>query len=237
MKKILIVDDEENARLYLAAILNELFPEMEIQLASSPAEAVFLISKKCADIIFLDVEMPGMSGLEMLAQLRESIKQTPVIFVSSYNRVEFVQKALRLNAIDYIDKPVDPMELKNAMEKAKLQFNKVEFQTANQKLKLFTEKGEMLFEPNEIMYFESKKRDSIAHFVNGFHDVTVRCNLKELEATLPINIFVRVSRQCVVNKQYVKFASQSTHSITLMEGCKSTEIEKVNPDFFKKLKS
>jgi len=237
MKKILIVDDEENARLYLAAILNELFPEMEIQLASSPAEAVFLISKKCADIILLDVEMPGMSGLEMLAQLRESIKQTPVIFVSSYNRVEFVQKALRLNAIDYIDKPVDPMELKNAMEKAKLQFNKVEFQTANQKLKLFTEKGEMLFEPNEIMYFESKKRDSIAHFVSGFHDVTVRCNLKELEAILPINTFARASRQCVVNKQYVKFASQSTHSITLMEGCKSTEIEKVNPDFFKKLKS
>jgi DNA-binding LytR/AlgR family response regulator len=236
MKKALIVDDEENARLYLAAILHELYPEMEIQLAASPTEAIFLISKKCPDLILLDVEMPGMSGLELLREMRDSIKQTPVIFVSSYKRAEFIQNAMRLNAIDYIDKPVDPAELKSAIEKSCISSLTQNTQASNHKLKLFTEKGEMLFEPNEIMYFESHKRDAIAHFVNGFQNVKVRCNLKALEAILPSDVFMRSSRQCIVNKQFIKFTSQSNRSITLMEGCKSIVIDRVNPEFFKKLK-
>ena len=236
MKKILIVDDEENARLYIAEILHELFPNIEIQLASTPTEAVFLISQKCADIILLDVEMPGMTGLEMLAQLRESIKQTPVIFVSSYKHAEFIQKAIRLNAVDYIDKPVDPCELKRAIEKSNALLYSNDSRKNAQKLMLFTEKGEMFFDANEIMYFESKKRDSIAHFVNGFQEVTVRCNLKELETILPTGVFARASRQCIINLEFIKFTSQSTRSITLMEGCKSILIDRINPDFLKKLK-
>ena len=236
MKRVLIVDDEENARLYLAAILQELYPDIEIQMAASPAEAIFLISKKCADVILLDVEMPGMSGLEMLSQLRQSIQQTPVIFVSSYNRVEFVQKAMRLNAIDYIDKPVDPVELKNAMDKSLATNPFYNKNKDNQLLKLFTEKGEMLFEPSEIMYFESHKRDSIAHFANGYQSVVVRGNLKKLVAILPSSIFTRTSRQLVVNKHYIKFVSHSNLTITLMDGRKPIVLERIFPAFYKTIK-
>jgi DNA-binding LytR/AlgR family response regulator len=141
---------------------------------------------------------------------------------------------MRLNAIDYIDKPVDPAELKRAIEKSCISASTQNI--INQKLRLFTEKGEMLFEPNEIMYFESHKRDAIAHFVNGFQNVKVRGNLKSLETILPSRIFVRSSRQYIINKQFIKFTSQSNHTITLLDGCKSIVLNKINPEFFKNLK-
>lgn len=55
--------------------------------------------------------MPGMTGLDLVAEMQTSLKNVPVIFVSAYKRAEFIQRALRLNAVDYLDKPVDPTEL------------------------------------------------------------------------------------------------------------------------------
>ena len=127
-KKILIVDDEEQSRLYLASIVNELHPELSIQLAATPAEALFLLNKECMDVVFIDVEMPGMTGLEMLEKLRGINANLPVIFVSAYKRAEFIQKAMRLGAVDYIDKPVDPIELESALQKI-LQFKITSLQT------------------------------------------------------------------------------------------------------------
>ena len=158
MIKVLIVDDEENARLYLANILHELFPEFEILMAASPTEALFILIKQKITIILLDVEMPGMTGLEFADDLHKQLTGVPVIFVSAYKRAEFIQKALRLNAVDYIDKPVDPKELEIAILKAcdypELHIKK---KIDNGRLKLYTAQGEMFFEPNEIMYFESEK--------------------------------------------------------------------------------
>jgi len=219
-KKILIVDDEEKARLYLASILHELFPEFLIQFASSPQEAIFLLECQYFDIILLDVEMPGMTGLEMLEQLRIKIKNTLTIFISAYKRAEFIQKAMRLNALDYIDKPVDPEELYNAINKC-LHFannNSGETSQVNKKLNLFTERGEMFFKPDEILYFESLKRDAIALFANGAKSVIVRHNLSHLEQHVLSNEFLRISRQHIINIKYLKFISKSNRSITLSTG-------------------
>ena len=94
----------------------------------------------------------------------------------------------------------------------------------------------MIFEPDEIMYFKSNKRESIAHFVNGFIEVTVRCNLKTLQNKLPENTFLRVSRQAIINKRFVKFISQSNNTITLADGYKKCIIERVFPEVFKNQK-
>lgn len=237
-KTVLIVDDEEKSRLYLAELVHELFPMFIFQFASSPFEALFILEKQKTDLIFLDVEMPGMTGLDMLEELRKKVNNTPVVFVSGYKRAEFIQKALRLNAIDYIDKPVDPEELRNAIEKS------CNYQTINEtvetnqnvstkKLCLSTINGEMLFEPDEIMFFQSKKRESIAHFINGFPEVLVRQNLKSLIDILPADRFLRVSRQYIINKRFVKFISQSNKSITIVDGYKKIVLERIFPTIFK----
>jgi CheY-like chemotaxis protein len=155
-KTVLIVDDEEKSRLYLAELTHELFPELTLQFAASPFEALFIIEKQKIDLIFLDVEMPGMTGIDLLTQLREKILKTPVVFISAYKRAEFIQKALRLNAVDYIDKPVDPEELQLAIVKAlknsiDSELSTLPTQKTIKKLSLHTANGEMLFEPDEII--------------------------------------------------------------------------------------
>lgn len=235
-KNILIVDDEEKARLYLANILHELFPNFTLQLASSPLEATFILSSQCIDLVFLDVEMPGMTGLEMLEQLRQKMKNIPVIFVSAYKRAEFIQKALRLNAIDYIDKPVDPIELKEAIEKAfKSQLGINNNINSLQKLRLYTSKGELFFEPKEIMYFETAKRNSRAFFTNNSGDVIVRENLIDLETKLPSKYFKRISRQYIINIMYIKFVSKCNQTISIQSDSNKLEIKKVFPRIFSEL--
>jgi len=220
-KKILIVDDEEEARLYLANIVEELFPDLHIILAASPNEALYLIKKECIDAVLLDVEMPGMSGLEMVSRLREQLVNTPIIFVSAYKRAEFIQKALRLDAVDYIDKPVNPIELDKALRKALLISNGtfVNFiESSNQiknRIRLSTVKGIMFFDPNEILLFKSNKRDSYAVFKDGKTTLLIRENISLLATKLPTSNFIHINRQCIVNLNYINIVSKCNKSITL----------------------
>lgn len=237
---ILIVDDEENARLYLANFINTLYPEFSIHFASSPVEAVFILKKEIIRILFLDVEMEGQTGLQMLEKFRDMLGHVPVIYVSGYKKPEFIQKAMRLNALDYLDKPVDPVELKCAVDKAlniiQNQTDKSDDNNTVPKICLQTEKGDLYFHPEDIICFESNKRYAIAHFLNSNKKVNVRANLLELSSVLPVKYFIRVSRQYIVNIQRIKYVSRSNKSVTLDDGSDQLVIFRVYPDFFKKFR-
>lgn len=234
-KNILIVDDEENSRLYLANILFELYPELHVQFASTPQEALFLIPKNSFDIIFTDVEMPGMSGHELVQQIREMKIMTPVIFVSAFSNTTYLRNALRLSAVDYLDKPVNPNELKIAIKKALSKRNNgVDTNNdAGKKIKLFCEQGLLYFEPEEILCFETKRNNSLAYFANDNKKVIVRYNLSELIEVLPATIFVRVSRQFIINIHKIKYISKSNKSIVLNHNKDQLVIHKVFPEILR----
>lgn len=233
-KKILIVDDEEQSRLYLASIVSELHPELSIQLAATPTEALFLLNKECMDVVFLDVEMPGMTGLEMLEKLREVKASIPVIFVSAYKRAEFIQKAMRLGAVDYIDKPVDPIELEYALQKI------FHFKNLGTQIKpidrfcLFTNSGDMFMEVDDIIYFTSDKRYSTTFLTDG-SSKTVRDNLQTLSKKLPEQYFLRVSRQHIVNMRFIKFVSKTNKTITIQSCGNNVELSRIHPNVITKL--
>lgn len=214
-KKILIVDDEEQSRLYLAEILHTMRPEYSISLASTPAEALFIAKKDCLHLIFLDVEMPGMTGLDMLSELRKSQPSIPVIFISAYKRAEFIQRALRLDAIDYLDKPIDPIELECALVKV---FNTHKNASALNKdlerFHLLTHAGDMFVDVDNIVYFSSDKRYSKVYFSDN-SSTNVRENLETLDKKLPEKHFLRVSRQYIVNINCIQLVSKSNKTITL----------------------
>lgn len=237
VKKILIVDDEENSRLYLAQILKALHSEYEVLLSATPTEALFLIANHDVDLVLLDVEMPGMTGLELLTEIRKKLNCVPAVFVSAFKVADYIQKAIRLGAVDYIDKPVDPLALEQVLLKcfAPPLLDLPSDPTNTDKLKLFTEKGDMIFCPSEIVYFESAKRYSVAYFKFGLRSVIVRENLVNLERLLPSVSFLRVGRQHIINTQYVKFVSRSNKSIVLDAGENHIIIEKVYPEVFSKI--
>ena len=110
--RALLVDDERLARAELTRLLDK-FPEIEIvSEASNGEEAIKLIEEHKPDLVFLDVQMPGMTGFEVL----EHLHIVPnIIFVTAYD--EYALKAFEVNALDYVLKPIELSRLEKAIEK------------------------------------------------------------------------------------------------------------------------
>src|SRR6218665_890242 len=110
--RAIIIDDERLARAELKKLLQE-FPEIEvIDEAANADEGIQKIDSLQPDLIFLDIQMPGKTGFDMLSQL----ERTPqVIFTTAYD--EFALKAFEVNALDYLLKPVEPKRLADAIHK------------------------------------------------------------------------------------------------------------------------
>ena len=116
MYKALIIDDERLARNELKKLLAD-FSEIEIiGEAANADEGIEKIDSLVPDLIFLDIQMPGKTGFDMLQELDRA---PHVIFTTAYD--EFALKAFEVNALDYLMKPVEPKRLKDALQKLWLQ--------------------------------------------------------------------------------------------------------------------
>ena len=113
MIRAIVIDDERLARQELKNLLQS-FDNIQIVAESGkPEEALDLIEKENPDLIFLDIQMPGMTGFEMLDELEGTAPE--VIFVTAYD--EYALKAFEVNALDYLMKPVEESRLQEAIEK------------------------------------------------------------------------------------------------------------------------
>ncbi|MBV9489797.1 MAG: response regulator [Verrucomicrobia bacterium] len=110
MKRILIIDDEPNVRLNFRLAL-EVEGYAVIEAASAAAAREKLLGE-LFDLAILDLRMPGMDGLELLAQMREEGMATPVIIVTAHGSVPDAVRAMKLGAIDFLEKPLRPAELR-----------------------------------------------------------------------------------------------------------------------------
>lgn len=112
--KAIIIDDELRARMLLRAMLQEHAPHLEVVAdCENLPKGIKAIRREKPQLVFLDIEMPGHSGLELLDFFNEEEIDFRIIFVTAYN--EYAIKALRLSALDYLLKPVDAEELKAAV--------------------------------------------------------------------------------------------------------------------------
>ncbi len=121
--KVVLIDDETRALNRMKLLLNN-FPEIEILEQFENAElGIVYILKHEPDLVFLDVEMPGKSGLELADEVNKNNLNTKIIFVSAYQH--YAIKAIKQYAFDYLLKPINIDELKTTIEryKAKLQIN------------------------------------------------------------------------------------------------------------------
>ena len=116
MIRAVIIDDERLARNELKKLLQE-FPEIEvIAEAANANEGIEKIDSLNPDLIFLDIQMPGKTGFDMLAELD---KAPDVIFTTAYD--DYALKAFEVNALDYLLKPVEPRRLADALHKLHLE--------------------------------------------------------------------------------------------------------------------
>src|SRR6478736_2111975 len=119
MQKAVIIDDERLARNELKKLLLD-FPEIEvIGEAANAAEGIEKIESLSPDLVFLDIQMPGKTGFDMLTELDSA---PHVIFTTAYD--EYALKAFEVNALDYLMKPVEPKRLADAVHKLQYEVSK-----------------------------------------------------------------------------------------------------------------
>ncbi|MDD2998548.1 MAG: response regulator [Candidatus Riflebacteria bacterium] len=112
MKKnlVLIVDDEKNIRLTMTQSLESI--NFSVQTAVNGEEALQKLCESSFDLVCLDLKMPGMDGMDVLRQIRKNWPQTSVIIVTAYGTVDFAVEAMKLGAVDFIQKPFSPGEIR-----------------------------------------------------------------------------------------------------------------------------
>lgn len=114
MKKVLVVDDEPNVRLMMRTTLEG--SGYAVDEAADGPEALDRLRSAPADLVLLDLKMPGPSGLDVLRTLRESGDDVPVVFVTAYGSIADAVAAMRLGAIDFLTKPVTPASIRRVTD-------------------------------------------------------------------------------------------------------------------------
>ena len=204
--KTIIVDDERLARRELNNLLSE-YPEVEIIAeCANGAEAIEQINEKQPDLVFLDIQMPGMNGFEML----EELDFTPrVIFVTAYD--EYAIKAFEVNALDYLLKPVEPARLKDALHKMREEIREEKAQRQDgsaerlgQEDRIFLKDGEKCWfvAMKDIRLFESEGNYVRVLFKN--QKPLILKSLNNLEQRLDPKTFFRVNRKFIINLHWVE---------------------------------
>jgi DNA-binding NtrC family response regulator len=117
--KILVVDDEEVVRLSHIRALASIHCDVEV--VKNGTEALQVMEQRPADVVLLDLRMPGMDGMAVLKEIKHSWPETEVVIITGYPNVDTAKEAVRLGAYDYLAKPVGPDEVINVANGAMTQ--------------------------------------------------------------------------------------------------------------------
>lgn len=115
IKRILVVDDEENTRIGLTKLLSQ--EGFEVESAANGNDALELLGQKKVSLVISDINMPDMNGLVFLRELSRNFPSTNVIMITAYGGVESYLEAMNLGAYEYLHKPVRLDELRSVMKK------------------------------------------------------------------------------------------------------------------------
>jgi two-component system response regulator LytT len=210
-----VVDDEPLACDELSYLLND-FPEVEvIARGSNGLEAVDLIQKLEPEMVFLDVHMPGLDGLEVVRRLRETGIDLPhFIFVTAYD--QYAVEAFRLAAMDYLLKPVDKGRLAETIDRARRSIQdhkttpepgpatpKVPASTPRTKLMVRAANRYLIVDAHDVIYatIDDGLITLVATNVEGHSNYRT---IEELQANLDRDMFWRVHRSYLVNINRIK---------------------------------
>ena len=203
----IIIDDERLARNELKKLLQDHADIEVIDEAANVDEGLEKIELHNPELIFLDIQMPGKTGFDLLAELDKAPK---VIFTTAYD--EYAIKAFEVNALDYLLKPIEPKRLSDTMNKLHDELNreKAEGQTGfnrgtlNEQDQVFVKDGERCWfvKLGEIRLFESVGNYAKVFF--GTNKPLILKSLNALEERLDERMFFRANRKHIVNLRWIE---------------------------------
>lgn len=229
MIKAMIVDDKTAAIELLRWIIKEHCPEITaVASAVSVAEALPVIDNFEPDILFLDIQLPQETGFDLLARVKKWGFE--VIFTTAYN--EYAIQAIRFSALDYLLKPINPTDLKKAIERFKAKkesnaggeelyrnFIRNITQEHNRPLKLALPgvNGIQYVQLEDIIRLQAERNYTRLYFVKGKNFLSSK-TLAEYEKLLRDSGFIRVHRSHLINPQFID-SYEKQGMVKLKDGC------------------
>jgi two-component system, LytTR family, response regulator len=212
MIKAIIIDDESDARNILKALLNDFCPEVHV-ISSAPdlEKGIEAIVEYMPDLIFLDIEMPRMKGINILNYLPANTYNFQIIFVTAYQ--QYAIDAFRLSACDYLLKPIDITLLKEAVTKAQNTIEKNSFkeryrllstimENKMEKICINEKEQTTIIKVDEIVYLKADSNYTEFHLISG-QIIVASKTLKEYDGLLKNDKFFKCHRSYIVNMNMI----------------------------------
>ncbi|HKH61949.1 MAG TPA: LytTR family DNA-binding domain-containing protein [Flavitalea sp.] len=241
--KAILVDDEPDGIRTLQKLLELHCPEVQVTATCSNAlTAKQHILQTDPDVVFLDIQMPGESGLDLLTEL--AAKEFEVIFVTAHN--EYMLQALQYSAADYLLKPVDEDRLIEAVQRVKTRLEagkKADHRSAllhnltktgspsEMRLCLPTLKGFIVLKLEDIIYCEAERSYTVFH-LEGNRTVTVSKPLLEYDQILTDTSFLRIHKSFLINLHHVKEYYRGEGGTVIMTNNAEIEVSRRKKDQF-----
>ena len=199
MYRILIVEDTpaeaDVLRAYLQRYAGEKSLSFSIEVLGSALE--FINSRRVADLVFMDIDMPGVNGMEAAEVLRTYDTETPLVFVT--NLAQYAVRGYAVDAVDFVVKPVEYGDFAMRMDRA---MRVVERNSASS-LALPTADGVRVVPVSEVLYLDMVKHDVRYHLADG-SSLLERGSLRAAEERLGTQTFLRISSGCLINMGRVR---------------------------------
>src|SRR6187397_1673604 len=203
--RAIIIDDERLARTELRKLLQD-YPEVEVvDEAANADEGINKIDSLQPDLVFLDIQMPGKTGFDMLAELERA---PHVIFTTAYD--EYALKAFEVNALDYLLKPIEPKRLADAVHKLQYEINKERAGLNGVNRGPLTEADQVFVKDGERCWFvklsEIRLFESVGNYAKVFfgpNKPLILKSLNALEERLDEKTFFRANRKHIVNLRMI----------------------------------
>lgn len=203
--KTILIDDERLARVELRKLLGEFSTIEVVDEAANASEALEKIETLQPELIFLDIQMPGKSGFDLLADLDSS---PTVIFTTAYH--EYAIKAFEFNALDYLTKPIDPRRLADAIQKIQGLDGRRSAAVTLPPLGALGEQDQVFVKDGERCWFvklsEIRLFESVGNYARVFfgpNKPLILKSLNALEERLDSRIFFRTNRKHIVNLRMI----------------------------------
>lgn len=243
MLRTIIIDDESNCIEMLEIMLARYCPEVQVlRTISNPLEAPAAVLDLNPELIFLDIEMPGLTGFDVLEKIK-GVAHADVIFTTAHN--EYAIKAFKYAAVDYLLKPVDAIELKAAVlrcvENRQFGQNRLDVLVGNHKnttqtptLALASQEGYVFVKIEEIVRCEADGAYT-KFFLDTGEMVIVSHTMRHYEDILVENNFFRVHDKHIVNLNFVKRYLREDAQLLLSDGTRVDVSRRRKDDFLKRM--
>lgn len=228
----LIVENDSITRKSLSDILCE-FSEIEILSSLSDVNcAIRVISINVPDVVFVDIEMPGKNGFDLISELNTLEIKTNIVVLA--NLGQHAQKALRYDVMDYLIKPIKKNEIDDIIKR--LLSNKynhsvpkkidqlIDQLNRHKRIKFNTRCGFILIDPNDIVYIQADWNYSEVYLNNGLKE-TLSMNLGAVKEILPDRLFARITRSHIINVNYLIKVDRKSHICSLKSNDQLIQIQ------------